>query len=626
MTKKILIFSVFLCSVWGFSQQLKPIAQKVSNYHKEKKTFQKFEVFEVDNTSKKLAEYKKTATDISVLKLKKEELKKLVHEKPEFLEVSFPFRGDQKITVELYRNQIFTNDFKVTTGKGEAINYTPGVYYQGIVKGDNESIVGFSFFDDDVVAIASTPHLGNLVVGKVKDAEDFVSYSESTLTGKNPNICGANDLKENQAQKISYDPQAKDMAARASNNCVRIFYELTYRTYQNNNYNTTTATNWMTAIHNNVVTLYNNDAISVSMSGIHVWSNQDPYYGSLDNFRSQRTSFNGDLAHLVDMGSAGVAYLNGLCSNVKYGYSGVFKNYSNVPTYSWTVGVVTHEIGHNLGSPHTHDCSWNGNNTAIDACGSYAGYGGGCNASIPSGGGTIMSYCHMSQAGINFSNGFGNQPGTLIRNTIASKQCLGSGCTTTTPPTGGGGGEEGGCTGTVSSMGIGNITNNSADVYFNGTGSNTWKYRLITLDGIIIKDGTTSSLQFNISNLQSGTYYKLFITPECKNEYQKSQVFLTNYSYGYSQGMQMNMKNNGIKSQGNNVKIYPNPAKDVIVISSMERLKSYKIYDESGRLVLSSSVLSGNNIKVDLSSINTGSYIISIETERETINEKLIKR
>ncbi|OPG99275.1 hypothetical protein B2I21_06085, partial [Chryseobacterium mucoviscidosis] len=104
----------------------------------------------------------------SVLNIDSKQLKKLVHEKPEYLEISFPF-NEKLITLELYKNQIFTNDFKVTTNKGEIVDYTPGAYYQGIVKGDNQSVVAFSFFEDDVVGVASTPELGNVILGKVKN-------------------------------------------------------------------------------------------------------------------------------------------------------------------------------------------------------------------------------------------------------------------------------------------------------------------------------------------------------------------------------------------------------------------------------------------------------------------------
>src|SRR5204863_5563551 len=39
-------------------------------------------------------------------------------------------------------------------------------------------------------------------------------------------------------------------------------------------------------------------------------------------------------------------------------------------------------------------------------------------------GGTIMSYCHLISAGINFANGFGPQPKTVIINSINGASCL----------------------------------------------------------------------------------------------------------------------------------------------------------------------------------------------------------
>ena len=84
--------------------------------------------------------------------------------------------------------------------------------------------------------------------------------------------------------------------------------------------------------------------------------------------------------------------------------------------------MVAHEEGHLLGSDHTHDCAWNGNNTKIDACGDFAGYTvTGCPQTVPAlpaGGGTIMSYCHLTTVGINFSLGFGPQPKAVILNNV----------------------------------------------------------------------------------------------------------------------------------------------------------------------------------------------------------------
>ncbi|MDO8365643.1 MAG: zinc-dependent metalloprotease, partial [Saprospiraceae bacterium] len=159
----------------------------------------------------------------------------------------------------------------------------------------------------------------------------------------------------------------------------------------------------------------------------------DPYTGPtasdyLNQFRNAKNGvYNGDLAHLVGIHNlGGVAYLDVLCNGYYgVGYSSIYSTYNNVPTYSWTVEVITHELGHNLGSPHTHACKWNGNNTAIDGCGPTAGYSEGCNADLPTNGGTIMSYCHLlGNIGINFNNGFGPQPGDRIRSEVYNAACL----------------------------------------------------------------------------------------------------------------------------------------------------------------------------------------------------------
>jgi len=148
-------------------------------------------------------------------------------------------------------------------------------------------------------------------------------------------------------------------------------------------------------------------------------------------------SYNGRLAHFMTTRGlgGGIAYLNTLCNTSGFQCAVSASLSTNIipfPTYSWSVEVVTHEMGHNVGSPHTHACSWNGNNTAIDGCGPAAGYSeGSCPTAPlpPSGGGTIMSYCHLvSGVGINFNNGFGPQPGDLIRNKYNTASCNTGSC------------------------------------------------------------------------------------------------------------------------------------------------------------------------------------------------------
>lgn len=82
-----------------------------------------------------------------------------------------------------------------------------------------------------------------------------------------------------------------------------------------------------------------------------------------------------------------------------------------------TAIFVGHELGHNMGSPHTH-CY----DTPIDQC--YSGESG-CYAgevSCPVGGkGTIMSYCHVSAAGCGTSNSqFHSGVQDLVKNRLAA--------------------------------------------------------------------------------------------------------------------------------------------------------------------------------------------------------------
>lgn len=723
MIKKLLILSILQCGIFGFAQNMRPIAQKVSEFHTQKKNFEKYDVFEVNKTSEKLAEYKRAATDITVINVDSKQLKKIVHDKPEFLEISFPFDG-KEITLELYKNQIFTNDFKVTTNKGEIVNYTPGAYYQGIVKGDNQSVVAFSFFNDDIVGVASTLELGNIIVGKVKNSTDFVSYSDSKLTGINPFVCGVDELAENQKQKISFDPNTQKNAGKvATQNCVRIYYEICYTPYLNNGSDTTVTTNWLTAIHNNISTLYLNDDIRIALNEVYIWTTQDPYTGTpnanLASFRTNRQTFNGDLAHLVNQPSTtSVAYINSLCTTSRHAYSGASQTYNNVPVYSWTIEAMTHEMGHSLGSPHTHACAWNGNSTAIDGCGTQAGYPEGtCPIGpIPSSTvkGTIMSYCHLlSGVGISFANGFGPQPAALIRNTVDSKACLGTNCTTA-------------CSTTISGLSVSNITQSSASASFTDATSTSWKYKLTKFDGTPVTTGNTTTQSFNFSNLQPATYYLLSVGTDCSAGYQRTQLFLTdadwcngtlftdtggtteNYGdnqtivktfYPSSGALTMNftefameqdydfmyiyngpstsspMFANGnaltgstlpgsftsthpsgaitvrfvsdpavnesgwkanfscavlavedVNTKDNSVSIYPNPARNLITISSKEALKSFKIYDEAGRLIKSESSLKGTKFEVNISSMLTGNYVVTVETEKQKVTKKLIKQ
>lgn len=514
-TKLQLIFAI-LFGFFGFAQTLKPIAKEVANLHNRKVSFSKVAPFTKESNSQKVTKYQKAVSDASVLKLNKTQLSQIISQKPQALELTYPFENGE-MTVELVKVDIFSNGFNVETDKGKVTDYSPGVYYRGIIKNDVNSIVAFSFFENDVVGIASIKDGGNIVLGKTLDSEDYLVYDDLKLKGKSTFLCKADEVMQNQRQQVSFDPKGE--APAVTTNCVRMYYEVANQPYKNNGSNLNTTINWITAVHNNINTLYANDGVKMSLQKIYVWTTSDPYNGeygqNLEDFRALRQTFEGDLAHLVNAPSTtSVAYLNSLCTTYKHAYSGINQSYANVPTYSWTIGAMTHEMGHSLGSPHTHACAWNGNNTAIDGCGPDAGFDEGCYGPIPTKG-TIMSYCHLN-VGISFANGFGPQPAALIRSLIDTKACLGSDCVTTCPIT-------------VESVAFGTLTKTGFTASISDNTATSWKYRVVKMDGTIVKSGNTATKTFSVDGLTANTYYKLLLGTSCAlpEAFQTIDLFLT---------------------------------------------------------------------------------------------------
>lgn len=68
--------------------------------------------------------------------------------------------------------------------------------------------------------------------------------------------------------------------------------------------------------------------------------------------------------------------------------------------------------------------------------------------------------------------------------------------------------------------------------------------------------------------------------------------------------------------------LFPNPANDLMKITTAENNTSIKIHDISGKLVYSSSFFSGEQI--DISELNAGTYFVSLQTEKGMATQKLI--
>ena len=152
-----------------------------------------------------------------------------------------------------------------------------------------------------------------------------------------------------------------------------------------------------------------------------------------------RNSVNRSVAHCYTLirpsnGSfvGGIAFLGTLCEKAfggAYGVSTLYLNASEIPGdpnrgngFVWDVFVGAHEMGHNIGSPHTHSCYWS---PAIDTCQIQSDGTDACyddqnlRRVIP---GTIMSYCHLPN-GSSTPLTFGPRASQKMRSWLAESTC-----------------------------------------------------------------------------------------------------------------------------------------------------------------------------------------------------------
>jgi hypothetical protein len=73
-----------------------------------------------------------------------------------------------------------------------------------------------------------------------------------------------------------------------------------------------------------------------------------------------------------------------------------------------------------------------------------------------------------------------------------------------------------------------------------------------------------------------------------------------------------------------NITTFPNPVKDVVEISSDEKISNLKIFNSTGQEIMNTNVDDTKTI-VNLKSFPTGLYIIQIQTANNIVSKKIIK-
>ncbi len=354
-------------------------------------------------------------------------MKSFVISSPEEMSLQIP-RADKPLILELVKVNITSDDFSIIempSGKLIKPDYEIS-HYKGIVKDNPKSIAAITIFNGEISGIISLPNdIGNMVLSKLDNSDEHILYEDKDIDHLDDFVCQNNEEYNNLPTRKKIED--KITQSRNIAKCPEIFFDIGNDIVRDKG-GAQAASSFIQSVFNQVAILYDNENIEIKLSGIRAWTTSTPFSNTLNSYRDYRVDngFNGDLAHFVTYDfSGGLAWVDGLCrTRNSYGVSGIRSSYENVPRYSWTVAVIAHELGHNFGSHHTHRCTWNGNNTAIDGC--YETTGNCARPGIPSDGGTIMSYCHLTSVGKNLSKGFGRQPGNVIRRTISNANCVDS--------------------------------------------------------------------------------------------------------------------------------------------------------------------------------------------------------
>lgn len=612
MKKIILLCCIVFSSLLLFSTG-KIIQSKIDNT--DPNSFVEKDIFTLKSISSENIDFEKYVSDYTLIDVSKNDLASIISEDNQAIKIEIPYKGNL-LHLKLIKsnfvneNTLFTTQNKKDEDK-ENSNYKLGAYYMGVVENEPNSFVAISFFENDIIGTIAMQN-GNIVIGKsiLKhfDSNEYIIYDDKNLKIKNETSCGADEANA-RAPFSQYLPNKKTRTITTK--CVKFYYEMDYYTYQSFGNNVTNATNYATGLFNMVATLYLSDSMSIGLNQVNVWTSVDPYaaetntYDALVAFGNNLSGgFNGDLAHLLSTRGlgGGIAWINVLCQTAYYrtGVSAsLTTNLTPLPTYSWNTMVVSHECGHNVTSPHTHACSWNGNNTRIDNCGGNAGYTeGNCVSSPPNpvGGGTIMSYCHLiGGIGINLSLGFGPQPGTIMRAAINNAACL-TECEN--------------CPGNITITGSYNTALTESNTWIKSSGQTT-----------IVN---TAQVKLDPNPL---TGYALF-APANNNDFFVASP-ANNNSYFVSQAVDgcsglSPQKPNGNEDEQNNFSdisanefiVYPNPTNENITLLNnglQNEMVSIQVISMDGKILIQeNNILFNLKYELNLKNVSTGLYFVKM--------------
>lgn len=414
------------------------------NEGKARYNFSRVNLFEIQKVPFTRNDINRDIKEATNLKIDKTALVDLYRNKNQYINLTLPLDSKRSLILDLKEVQLLSDDFQLTNGSGSKESFIKGVYYRGIVNGEENSLAAISIFENLVMGVVSC-EAGTFNIGPVNDNSNntnYIIYNEIDLLVNNEFKCQVDGLDmhlyKTDENQHNFKESGDAITARLP---VKIYIEADYKLYQDKGSDINAVGSFVSGFYNSVATIYQNEFIPIQISSITVWNTPDPYRFLTDSYNyllkfggTKKDNFNGDLAQLLSsrpLNLGGIAWIGMLCSNYnpqdssgRFSFCNIDPTYFSYPTYSWTVMVATHELGHNFGSMHTHACWWPTRPNAITAIDSCYFAEGNCFSGTRPAIGTIMSYCHLQEANggsIDPRLGFGSMPGDTIR--LRYNQC-----------------------------------------------------------------------------------------------------------------------------------------------------------------------------------------------------------
>jgi len=365
----------------------------------------KDDLFQTSNTNKQFTLSKDNTRKVF---FNREIYESKLLKKPHVLNINLPLLDDTYININLIRFSVISpnNQLIIENKKGKTQEeYKSNLVSYRIIYKDES--IGVFIVTDNAITATFKFNDKQIEISEINGELLLFDVNDCILTN---NFTCSVEKKYNQIIK---QPSLNKTVVNTTK-CLELALEIDYftrNTFSSNN----SCANWGEAIMAGVSQVYNSEInIEISIVTTIIWETTDPYasyvsdasnmLGALRNhWTLNNSSISRDLVHLLtkrsNTGTGGIAYLDVLCDNSwGYGFSAGLNNTTNFnfpnPPYTWNLLVCSHEIGHNIGSNHTHWCGWPGG--PIDNCTDVEGS---CTNNPISQVGTIMSYCHTTSSG-----------------------------------------------------------------------------------------------------------------------------------------------------------------------------------------------------------------------------------